>query len=394
MTDNKRIIASQGLRAFAYGFTAVLLGHLLAHRGTSTLMVGILLSSVIAGAAISSLVLMRFGDRFGRRKSYRTMYFVLSVSGIIIAIHPVTWTLLLIAFTGVLSTDANDNGPATTLEQSMLAQISKPSRLAKLFGKYNGVAAICGSLGALSQGALSHFKIFNTTFIGFLVFVPIGIMGALLANGLSTEVESRHSDRRKGLKGSPIRRKVIQLATLFSIDAAAGGLTTSAWLSFYLTQRYHASPEELGILFFIVAALQAASMFLAPYLAQVIGLVPTMIVRHILSSVFLVLAAFCGKFSLAIIFLLLRASLSQMDIPTRQALVMAVVPEPDRTAAAAITNASRYTIRPLSPTIAAATSSISIASPLVLSGVMKVAYDLALLVWAKRGNYLSRDLSS
>jgi len=394
MADNKRIIASQGLRAFAYGFTAVLLGHLLAHRGTSTLMVGILLSSVIAGAAISSLVLMRFGDRFGRRKSYRTMYFVLSVSGIIIAIHPVTWTLLLIAFTGVLSTDANDNGPATTLEQSMLAQISKPSRLAKLFGKYNGVAAICGSLGALSQGALSHFKIFNTTFIGFLVFVPVGIMGALLANGLSTEVESRHSDRRKGLKGSPIRRKVIQLATLFSIDAAAGGLTTSAWLSFYLTQRYHASPEELGILSFTIAALQAASMFLAPYLAQVIGLVPTMIVTHILSSVFLVLAAFCGQFSLAIIFLLLRASLSQMDIPTRQALVMAVVPEPDRTAAAAITNAARYTIRPLSPTLAAATSSISIASPLVLSGFMKVTYDLALLVWAKRGNYLLRNLSS
>ena len=257
------------------------------------------------------------------------------------------------------------------------------------------MAAIFGSLGALSQGLLSHFILFNRTFVGFLVLVPAGIICFWLASGLTHAVENQSNDRRMGIAhGSPHRRQIFQLSALFSLDAAAGGLTTSAWLSFYLTERYHTSATTLGNLFFAFAVLQALSMFLAPYVAELIGLVFTMVLTHLASNAFLIIAAFCGNFTLAIVFLLLRAALSQMDIPTRQALIMAVIPESDRMAASALTNAARYTVRPLSPTIAALATHISMATPMVLAGTMKVAYDVAILLWAKKGGYLKRSLTS
>jgi len=356
--------------------------------------VGLLLTAIVLGSALSSLVLIRFGDRFGRRRCYQTIYLMLAIAGFVVAIHPNLWTIALVGLTGVLSTDANDNGPATTLEQAMLAERAHSTNFPKLFGKYNGVAAIFGSLGALSQGWFSNFSSFNNSFVGYLVMVPVGLVGFWIASGLNEEVERQRGSKRNGLKNSPVRNRIFQLSALFSLDAAAGGLTTSAWLSFYLTQRYHASANDLGYLFFAFAILQSFSMFLAPYVAELIGLVMTMACTHLFSNAALIIAAFCGNFKIAIAFLLIRASLSQMDIPTRQALIMAVVPSEDRMAASAVTNAARYTVRPLSPSIAAFSMHIAMATPMVLAGSMKVAYDVAILLWAKRCGYLTRFIKS
>jgi len=381
------------VRAFAYGFTAVLLGHLLAQSHASTLTVGVILSSIVLGSAISSLVLMRDGGRIGRVRAYKGFYLLLALVGLIIALHPAPWTIALLALTGVLSTDANDNGPATTLEQTMLADEHHHSKFATIFGRYNGVAAIFGSLGALTQGWLSHIHRFETTYIGFYILVPLGAIGWWLARSLELPEPSRSDDQRKGLKGSPVRSKIIQLSTLFAMDAAAGGLTTSAWLSYYLTSRYHTSASLLGYLFFGFALLAALSMFVAPFVATRIGLVATMVVTHLASNLFFILAAFCGNLRLAIVFLFLRASFSQMDIPTRQALIMVVVPPVDRMSAAAVTNAARYSVRPLAPTISAALQHIAIATPLVVGGSIKVIYDFSILIWAKKNKYLVRTIS-
>ena len=381
------------MRAFAYGFTAILLGHLLAQRHASTLEVGLILTSIVLGSSISSLLLMRYVVRIGRVRAYKGFYVLLAVVGLVIALHPAPWTIALLALTGVLSTDANDNGPATTLEQTMLADEHHHSKLAMIFGRYNGFAAIFGSIGALTQGWLSHIHRFETTYIGFYILVPLGAIGWLLARSLKLPEVSSSGDQRKGLKGSPVRNKIIQLSTLFAIDAAAGGLTTSAWLSYYLTSRYHASASLLGYLFFGFALLAALSMFIAPFVARQIGLVATMVVTHLASNFFFIAAAFCGNLHLAIIFLLLRATFSQMDIPTRQALIMVVVPSEDRMAAAAITNAARYSVRPVAPTISAALQHVAIAAPLVAAGTIKVMYDLAILIWAKKGKYLTRAIS-
>ena len=335
---------------------------------------------------------MRFGDRIGRVRAYKWIYALLALAGLIIALHPSPWTIALVGLTGVLSTDANDNGPATTLEQAMLAGEHHSSKFAAIFGRYNGVAATFGSLGALTQGWLSHLHRFNSTYIGFYILIPLGALGWWLAHSINVPVQSGATGAPRGLKDSPVRGRIIQLSTLFAFDSAAGGLTTTAWLSYYLTSRYHASAALLGYIFFAFALLAALSMFLAPLLAQRIGLVATMVTTHLASNCFFIAAAFCGNLKLAVVFLMLRASLSQMDIPTRQALIMAVVPEEDRMAAAAVTNAARYSVRPIAPTVSAALQHIAIGAPLVAAGSIKLLYDGAILIWARKGKYLVRTI--
>ena len=265
--------------------------------------------------------------------------------------------------------------------------------MSRIFGKYNGVAALFGALGALTQGWLSSIHRFNDSFIGFVVLIPIGLIGAYLAASLDDQVEStRDKQTNYSLKNSPARSHILQLSGLFSIDAAAGGLVSSSFLAYYLTTRYEASGIALGNLFFATSMLSSISMFLAPLVADRIGLVGTMVGTHLVSNVFLIIAAFCGNFHLAIFFLLLRSTLSQMDVPTRQALIAHVVPEHDRLAAAAITNASRYAIRPISPLVGALLQNISIGMPLVICGSLKAIYDLAVLGWAKHGGFLKREI--
>lgn len=393
ISNLNRIVLSQGLRAFAYGFTSVLLGHLLGRNGTSFIKVGFVLASIVLGAALSSIFLLKFGENLGRRKSYALFYLLLALSGLLVAIHPTTLVIVLIALTGVLSTDSNDNGPATTLEQTMLAQGNHKALMSRIFGKYNGVASLFGALGALVQGLLSSINSFDNSYIGFVVLIPIGLTCAYLALSLDVGVEATdHNQNTYSIKNSPARSHILQLSGLFSLDAAAGGLVSSSFLAYYLTTRYEASGIALGNLFFATSILSALSMFLAPLVADRIGLVGTMVGTHLASNAFLIVAAFCGNFQLAIIFLLLRSTLSQMDVPTRQALIAQVVPERDRLAAAAITNASRYAVRPISPLAGALLQQVSIGMPLIVCGGLKATYDLGVLGWAKREGFLKRQL--
>ena len=335
---------------------------------------------------------MRYGRDIGRVRAYKWIYALLALAGLVIALHPAPWTIALMGLTGVLSTDANDNGPATTLEQTMLAGEHHSSKFAAIFGRYNGVAASFGSLGALSQGWLSHLHAFSTSFVGFYILIPLGALGWWIARGIDIKDENEKNEAPRTLKNSPVRRQVLQLSSLFALDSAAGGLTSSAWLSYYLTTRYHASASLLGYIFFIFAILNAMSMFIAPILSRRIGLVMTMVTTHFASNCFFIIAAFSGNLKVAILFLALRSSLSQMDIPTRQALTMAVVPEEDRMAAAAVTNAARYSVRPTAPTISAGLQHIALGAPLVVAGSVKLLYDIAILIWARKGRYLTRTI--
>ena len=380
------------MRAYAYGFTAILLGHLLAQSHSSTLLVGFVLSFIVLGSALASLFLMRFGEKIGRIRAYKLIYTLLAISGLIIGLHPTPWTIACVGLIGVLSTDANENGPATSLEQAMLADEHHSSKFVKVFGRYNGVAALFGSLGALTQGWLSNINRFNTSYSGFYILIPLGIMGWFLAGSLKFPELQAPQNYKKGLRGSPARSRIMQLSALFAIDSMAGGLTTTAWLSYYLTNRYHTSAGLLGYLFFCFAILASLSMFLAPLIAARIGLVQTMVMTHLASNIFFISAAFCGHLTLAIIFLLLRATFSQMDIPTRQALLMAVVPQEDRMASAALTNAARYSARPIAPTFSAALQHIALGAPLVVGGSIKIIYDCLILIWARKGKYLTQAI--
>ena len=380
--DARLLIAGQAVRAAGYGFTAVVLGALLADRGYSHLQAGLVLTALIAGTAGTSLLVGMVADRVGRRRCYTLFFLALAVAGAVVAFGAPLWLLLVVALTGVFSTDVVDNGPATTLEQVMLA--AEDAGTAKVYGWYNTVGAAAGALGALASG---------TPGIGahewlFAVLVPIGAMGAWFGRRLSPEVEADPTtaagvDATRARLGSS-RGVVRRLAALFAVDAGGGGLVTTGFLAYYFTQRYHVSLTALGWLFFTVTVIQAMSVAVAPLLARRFGLVATMVGTHLPSNLLLAAVAFAPTFPVAAGLLLARTTLSQMDVPTRQALVMTVVTPPERTAAAAVTNAARYTARPVGPLLAGALQQLALGAPLLAAGAIKAGYDLALWRWARR----------
>ncbi|HEY5199655.1 MAG TPA: MFS transporter, partial [Acidothermaceae bacterium] len=387
--DARWLCAGQALRASGYGFTAVLLGAFLATSGYSHLRAGVLLTAIIGGTALASLVIGAVADRVGRRASYATFFVGIAVAGAIFASGPPFWLMLVVASTGTLSTDVVDNGPATTLEQVMLADADGGSAL--VYGRYNAVGAVAGAVGALGAtlpgvqrpgDAGLHVWL-------FAVLIPVGVAGALVATRLSPAVEISAGPEFEGrrlslrLPPGPSRRVVHRLAALFAVDAAGGGLVTTGFLSYFFVQRYHASLADLGWMFFTVSLIQAISVRLAPVIARRFGLVATMVGTHLPSNVLLLAVAFAPSFPIAVGLLLARTTLSQMDVPTRQALVMTVVMPEERTVAAAVTNSARYAVRPAGPVIGGALQQLSLGAPLVVAGLVKAAYDVALWRWAR-----------
>jgi predicted MFS family arabinose efflux permease len=211
----------------------------------------------------------------------------------------------------------------------------------------------------------------------FAVLIPVGLVGAFLSTRISADVEaSQGADLRRGVQAS--RSTVRRLSALFALDAAGGGFVTTGFLSYFLTTRYHASLAELGWLFFAVTLVQAVSVAIAPLLARRFGLVATMVGTHLPSNLLLASIAFAPTLGVAVALLLARTTLSQMDVPTRQALVMSVVRPEERTAAAARTNAARYAVRPVGPALAGVAQQAWLGAPLLIAGLVKGTYDVVL----------------
>jgi MFS family permease len=383
--DTRLLVTGQAVRGLGYGFTAVVLGDQLAARGVGALAAGALLATLIAGSALVSLVVGAFADRFGRRRSYGLFFLGVALAGVILASNPPTWLLFIVAITGTLSTDVVDNGPATTLEQVMLA--SEDAGTGRVYGWYNAAGAGFGALGALAAASVHiNPSATRTHAMLFAALVPVGLLGALAAWGLSRAVEAptRTSAGPGRAQLGPSRHVVRRLSALFAVDAAGGGLATASFLSYYFVSRYGVSLSALGWLFFVVSITQALSVLVAPLLARRFGLVETMVGTHLPSNVLLAAMAFAPSFRLAAILLIAKTTLSQMDVPTRQALVMSVITPPERSQAAAMTNAARYSVRPIAPVIGGALQSLGLGVPLLVAGVVKGSYDLALWRWARR----------
>jgi MFS family permease len=364
----------------------VVLGALLADRGYGGLRAGVVLTALIAGTALGSLLVGAVADRWGRRRCYAVFFLTLAVAGGLVAAGAPFWLLLVVALTGTVSTDVVDNGPATTLEQVMLA--AEDAGTAAVYGRYNALGAAAGALGALGAVLPGLGPGEDVPAWLFAVLIPVGLTGALLARQLSPAVEAVPTSAHAAAAGTrvrlgPSRRVVRRLAGLFAVDAGGGGLVTTGFLAYLFTERYHVSLTALGWLFFALTLVQAASVAVAPLLARRFGLVATMVGTHLPSNILLASVAFAPTFPVAAGLLLARTSLSQMDVPTRQALVMTVVTAEERTAAAALTNAARYTARPLGPLAAAGVAHLGIGAPLLLAGMIKGGYDVALWRWAR-----------
>src|SRR5712691_5409584 len=378
--DSKRILINQALRGFAYGFGAVLLGASLQARGWSSVQVGFLLTTIIAGIAVMSIVVGTMGDRIGRRRLYAALFLLMAAAGTVFALTNQIWLLLLAALTGTLSTDVVEAGPLSSLEVVMLPTGLTGNARTRIFGTYNTVAVLAGSTGALLAGGPALLR---RVWPGvpadqrfFLVFLVVGLAGAWLATSLSDRVEVKAA--RSGRPLGRSRPAVLRLAGLFSVDAFAGGFIVQSFIAYWFRLRFGVPLETLGLIFFLVGLLQAASFAAATRLAGRIGLLNTMVFTHLPSNLLLAAIPLAPTFPLALALLFARFALSQMDVPTRQAYVLALVDPEERTAAIAFTNTARYVVRPLAPVLAGVAQQISLGLPFILAGSIKAGYDLVL----------------
>jgi MFS family permease len=331
---------------------------------------------MLAGAALVSILVARFGDRVGRRRAYVALLVLMALAGTVFAVTDSVVALVLAALTGTVSTEVVESGPFTSLEQAMLPEAAAGSSPTRLFGTYNTVATIAGSLGALAAGGPT---LLETGSDRWLLGYPIAALAAILvALGLSSVVEV---DRRVGTRGSTLvhsRGIVRRLSGLFALDSFGSGFAVQTFIAYWFARKFDTSAETLGVLFFAVGILQALSFQAAVRLAERIGLLRTMVFTHLPSNLLLAAIAFAPSQTVAIALLLGRFALSQMDVPTRQAYVVAVVDPAERTAAAAYTNTARYLTRPIGPLIAGPLVQTALGAPFVIAGALKSAYDLGL----------------
>lgn len=383
--DLRMIVAIQALRAALYGFGSVLLGTTLAAGGLSAAEVGAVFTAMLVGMAITSIAVAFRGDRIGRRRLYIISMAVMGAAGGVFAFTSWLPALFIAALTGTLSTDPNESGPMTSLEQAMISAAPSSTRT-RIFGRYNAVAFLAGSVGSLAAGGPAAFRRLipeapaDQRFL--LAFPVIAAACVFLALRLSSRVEivrSQGLPLRRPLESS--RSTIARLAALFALDSGAGGFIVQSFIVFWFYERFGAGTELMGVVFFVVGILQAFSSIAAVRISNRIGLLNTMVFTHLPSNILLVAIAFAPNLQIALVLLLGRFALSQMDVPTRQSYIAAVVEPEERTAAAALTNMARYSVRPVGPAAAGMLLQQGVAGmPFFLAGALKIVYDLALFL--------------
>jgi MFS family permease len=389
--DGRLLFATRILRMFGYGFLAVVLVLYLAAIGLDPLTVGITLTLTLVGDTLISLWLTTNADRLGRRRVLVVGSGLMVVAGVVFALTSWPPLLILAATVGVISPTGNEVGPFLAVEQAALSQAVGDVRRTATFAWYNlagYVATATGALGAgLLSGSLTRVGVaqpdaYRAIVVGYaLVGLAMAVLFARLGSRIEAPPRETEDDgirRRLGLHRS--RGTVLRLSALFSIDAFAGGFIPQSLMAYWFHLQYGVEPALLGAIFFAANLLAAVSSLSAARISARIGLIDTMVFTHLPSNVLLILVPLMPNLALAILVLLLRFSLSQMDVPTRQSYVMAVVDPDERSAAAGVTGIARTTGAALSPALSAplVASAGLAAVPFYLAGGLKIVYDLLL----------------
>ena len=381
------LFAARAVRMFSYGLLSVVLVLHLVELGLDERRIGILLTLTLVGDTAISLGLTTAADRFGRRRTLVVGAALMVLASAVFASTGSFWLLLLSAIVGVVSPSGYEVGPFLPVEQAALKEELEPARRTQVFARYHlagTLATACGALagGALVQGLQAAGASAGASYRAALVAYGLGglVLLALYAR-VSVAVEVAPAAReapRPALHRS--RGVVLRLSSLFAVDSFAGGFVMQGMLAWWFHVRFGVAEAALGALFFATNVLGAVSALLAVRVAARIGLVNTMVFTHIPSNVLLVLVPLMPSLPLAILVWLLRASISQMDVPTRQSYVLAVVDPDERSAAGGVTNVARSLGAALAPALASPLLGNPAwqALPFFLAGGLKIAYDLAL----------------
>jgi MFS family permease len=388
LMDIPLLFATRIIRLFCYGFLSVILALYLAEAGFKESQIGLLFTLTLAGDAVVSLWLTTSADRVGRKRVLLVGAFLMAGAGLGFVLTRNYVLLMIAAIVGVVSPSGNEIGPFLSVEQASLTQLIPNERRTQFFAWYNLAGSFATATGALTGGWLaqslqndgwSALESYRVVLSGYAVggFVLL-ILFLNVSPAIEVKLQNDTSKRTLGLGRS--RNIVFKLSALFALDAFAGGLVIQSMMAYWFHVRFGVPEGILGGIFFGANILAGISALLAVKLADSIGLINTMVFTHIPSNILLILIPLMPTLPLAIGFLLLRFSISQMDVPTRQSYTMAVVAPDERSAASGVTAIARSVGASVSPALTGVlfgTASL-LSLPFFLAGSLKIAYDLLL----------------
>jgi len=388
--DGKLLLAARIMRTFGYGFLSVIIAIYLRLLGFDNIQIGLLLGSALVNSVIFTLFASFYADRIGRRRLLIIYASLMSVSGLIFTITDNYFLLILAAFIGTMNVTGSETGAFLTIEQATLPQtIRNKQMMNTAFALYNMVGTFSMSVGILLSGlpSLLQEQFYGLSQIEsikglFILYTLLGLFVIIIYIMLSRDIEVKQEAKRTIKQTLSPRSKqiVAKLSTLFAVDSFAGGFVIQSVISLWFFTRFGADLATLSYIFSAANVITALSYIAAAKIADRIGLVNTMVFTHLPSNILLILVAFAPSLQLAVILYLIRMTMSQMDVPTRQSYIVAIVSEDERTAASGLTNVSRNIAQTISPSLFGYIfqSSLSLAAPFVLGGVIKIIYDLAL----------------
>jgi MFS family permease len=393
------LFATRFIRLFAYGSLSVVLVFYLIGLGLSESQTGMLLTLTLMGDTLVSLYLTTRADRIGRRRMLIVGAALMAGAGLVFAFTRHLWLLMLAGTIGVISPSGGEVGPFLSIEQAALAHVVTDRTRTEVFAWYTLAGSLATALGALAGGTVTYAlqKTAMTPVTSYravvILYAALGVMLAFLFARLSAAAEAStlgESARLTGLRSfgtlfglwgiERSRHVVFKLSSLFALDAFGGGFVVQSFAAYWFYLRFGVNPGALGAIFFWANIFAGISALLASRLASRFGLINTMVATHLPSNVLLILVPLMPTLPLAVLVLLVRFSISQMDVPTRQSYIMAVVSPEERSAAAGITGVARTigaSVSPLFVGLMFARPAL-INLPFFIAGTLKIVYDVLL----------------
>lgn len=380
-----RILFAKGGRVFVFGLASVMTPVYVATLGYSPFYVGIVLGAIIAGNVFSNILLTWLGKRIGFRKLILSFALLMLASGLILYSSAYFGLILLACFLGNISTSGTEAGPFQSIETGILPNFVA-GKTGRAFGTYNVIGYAASALGALAASLPAYFGNSIASFHSlYLIYGLVGLLLFFLYSGLdfTTSPRKTSAEALEEISGrGQVKKDITLLSILFGTDAFGGGFVSQSLLSYWFFLVYGVSLARLGIIFFFVGLVTAGSILVAPFVAERLGNLRTMVSTHVLSNIFLVAIPIVGSLIPALGFLFLRQSVSQMDVPTRQTFMVEIFEtSEERISANAVTNTSRSIATLFGGPISGALLAAGLVSiPILTGGLSKLAYDAAIFV--------------
>ena len=392
--DGWLLFVTRFLRLFAYGSLSVILVFYLVSLGLTETQTGLLFTLTLIGDVVVSLFLTTRADRIGRRRMLIVGALLMAAAGLAFAFTTNFLFLLIAGTIGVISPSGSEVGPFLSIEQAALSHVVSSTTRTQVFAWYTLAGSLATAAGALFGGGISQLLLkksvsavssYRAVVILYAILgLALGVLFTRLSSAAEVSLQDPTPGAAKTLKSffgiKHSHHIVMKLSTLFALDSFGGGFVVQSFAAYWFYLRFGLNPGALGLLFFWANVFAGISALLASRLASRIGLIRTMVVTHLPSNILLILIPLMPTLSLAIVVLLVRFSISQMDVPTRQSYTMAVVSADERSAAAGITGVARTTGAALSPFFAGILFSHPslISVPFFIAGILKISYDLLL----------------